>query len=82
MHLIHKLSVKSISHVERGTNAGLNVTIQTFPHNIYKIPIISLPYRHYLENNVPNLKKSLIIEHLLNYCKSTFLAEVNCHLGF
>ncbi len=33
MHLIHKLSVKSISHVrvERGTNAGLIVnTIQHF----------------------------------------------------
>ncbi len=29
MHLIHKLSVKSISHVrvERGTNAGLIVTL-------------------------------------------------------
>ncbi len=58
MHLIHKLSVKSISHVqvERGTNAGLIVncnTIQTFPHasitEFTKCPIISLPYHHYIE---------------------------------
>ncbi len=34
MHLIHKLSVKSISHVrvERGTNAGLIVTLYKHFH--------------------------------------------------
>ncbi len=59
MHLIHKLSVKSISRVrvEWGTNAGVNYnTIQTFPHagitEFTKFPIFSLPYHHYIEKKM------------------------------
>ncbi len=78
MHLIHKLSVKSICKCKCGVNCN---TIQTFPHasitEFTKFPIISLPYNHYIEKrNVPKLKKSLA-EHLFNHCKSKFLAEVN-----
>ncbi len=88
MQSIHKLSVKSISHV-LGTNVGLIVnTIQTFPHasitEFTKCPIISLLYHHYIEKkNVPKLKNLLkIAEHLFNHCKSKFLAEVNLSSQF
>ncbi len=86
MHLIHKLSVKSI-HVYGLSGAqmqGLIITLyNTFPHaalqnllNVLFFPAISSLYR---EKNVPNLKNLFedIAEHLFNHCKSAFLAEVN-----
>ncbi len=55
LHLMHKLSVKSISRVrvEWGTNAGVNYnTIQTFPHASITEFTISLPYHHYIEKKM------------------------------
>ncbi len=49
MHLIHKLSVKSISHVrvERGTNAGLIVTLYKHFHMLAYIYIYASSRRFY-----------------------------------
>ncbi len=92
MHLIHKLSAKSISHVrvERGTNAGLIVTLYKHFHmlafRIYKISyyFLAISSLGYIEKKCAKVKKSFedIAEHLFNYCKSTFLAEVNLSSRF
>ncbi len=69
MHLIHKLSVKSISHVrvERGTNAGLIVTL--YKQNLLYFLATSSLYS--LEKtNVPKLKKSF--EDIAKFVISVF----------
>ncbi len=78
MHLIHKLTVKSISHVrvERGTNAGLIVTLYKHFH-MHFLAISSL----YREKNVKKYFED-IAEHLFKHCKSKFLAEVNLSSRF